>query len=306
MQLRIFTEPQQGARHADLLRVATAAEELGFDAFFRSDHYLAMGVDGLPGPSDAWLTLAALARETSRIRLGTLVSPATFRLPGPLAISVAQVDDMSGGRVELGLGTGWFADEHTAYGIAFPDGRERFDRLAEQVQIVHGLWTTPAGATFDFAGEHYRLAGSPALPKPAQSPHPPLILGGAGRTRGAALAARYADEYNVSFRPLAETSAAIERVRAACTDTGRELRYSAAQVLCVGRDDAEVARRATAIGYQPEQVRRDSALAGTPAEVLAKIGAFAESGASRMYLQTLDLTDLDHLELVASEILPHL
>src|SRR4051794_33748500 len=189
MQLRIFTEPQQGASHDDLLRVAKATEDLGFDAFFRSDHYLAMGSgDGLPGPTDAWLTLAALARETSRIRLGTLVSPATFRLPGPLAISVAQVDQMSGGRVELGLGTGWFDAEHTAYGIPFPDVGERFDRFAEQVEIIHGLLTTGEGDTFDYDGTYFRLTGSPALPKPVQSPHPPLILGGAGKKKGAALA----------------------------------------------------------------------------------------------------------------------
>src|SRR4051795_1665392 len=151
MELRIFTEPQLGASHEDLLRVATAAEDLGFDGFFRSDHYLTMGsASGLPGPSDAWLTLAALARETSRIRLGTLVSPATFRLPGPLAISVAQVDQMSGGRVELGLGAGWFEAEHTAYGIPFHSTGDRFDRFAEQVQIVRGLLTTPDGATYSF------------------------------------------------------------------------------------------------------------------------------------------------------------
>ena len=145
MELRIFTEPQQGATYDDLLAVARRAEELGFDAFFRSDHYLTMGGDGLPGPTDAWVTLAGLARETSRIRLGTLVTSATFRLPGPLAISVAQVDQMSGGRVELGLGAGWFEDEHTAYGIPFPPLGERFDRLEEQLAIITGLWSTPAG-----------------------------------------------------------------------------------------------------------------------------------------------------------------
>src|SRR5438094_2436447 len=146
MQLRIFTEPQLGASYLDQLRVATAAEQLGFDAFFRSDHYLTMGKSsGLPGPTDAWLTLAALARETSRVRLGTLVSSATFRLPGPLAISVAQVDAMSGGRVELGLGAGWYEAEHRAYGIPFPPTRERFDRLAEQLAVITGLWATPDG-----------------------------------------------------------------------------------------------------------------------------------------------------------------
>jgi F420-dependent oxidoreductase-like protein len=305
MQLRIFTEPQQGASYDDQLRVARAAEELGFNAFFRSDHYLSMGdASGQPGPTDAWVTLAALARETSTIRLGTLVSPATFRLPGPLAISVAQVDQMSGGRVELGLGAGWFEAEHTAYGIPFHSTGERFDRFAEQVEIVRGLLTTPEGEKYSFAGDHYSLTDSPALPKPVQSPLP-LILGGAGRKRGAALAARFADEFNVGFNSVEETATVFDRVRAAASETGRSLVYSAAQVLCVGRDEAELARRAAAIGREVDELRTNG-LAGTPDEVLSKVAAFAEAGATRMYLQTLDLSDLDHLELVAAEILPHI
>src|SRR5688572_14145732 len=204
MELCVFTEPQQGATYDDLLRVAQATEELGFDAFFRSDHYLGMGTDGLPGPTDAWVTLAGLARETSRIRLGTLMTSATFRLPGPLAISVAQVDAMSGGRVELGLGSGWFEQEHTAYGIPFPPLGERFDRLEEQLAIVTGLWETPAGETFSYEGKHYRLTDSPALPKPVQAPRPPVIIGGWGKTRTPALAARFADEFNVPFPRLAD------------------------------------------------------------------------------------------------------
>jgi F420-dependent oxidoreductase-like protein len=304
MLLRIFTEPQQGASHDDLLRIAKATEDLGFDAFFRSDHYLSMGdVSGLPGPSDAWLTLAALARETSRIRLGTLVSPATFRLPGPLAISVAQVDQMSGGRVELGLGAGWYDAEHTAYGIPFPEVSERFARFAEQVEIVHGLLTTPVGEKFSFDGEHYQLTDSPALPKPVQSPHPPLILGGAGKKKGATLAAKYADEYNVSFRSLEGTADIIKNVREATEVTGRELVYSAAQVLCVGRDEGELERRAAVIGRDVADLRAN-ALAGTPSEVLDRIGQFAGVGATRLYLQVLDLSDLDHLELAAAELLP--
>ena len=166
MDLRIFTEPQQGASYDDLLAVARTAEELGFDAFFRSDHYLKMGdVSGEPGPTDAWITLAGLARDTSTIRLGTLVTPVTFRLPGPLAVSVAQVDAMSGGRVELGIGTGWFDDEHTAYGIPFPPFGERFDMLEEQLSIITGLWETPIGETFSFDGTHYQVTDSPALPE---------------------------------------------------------------------------------------------------------------------------------------------
>ena len=306
MQLRIFTEPQLGASHADLLRVAKATEELGFDAFFRSDHYLTMGSNsGLPGPSDAWLTLAALARETSRIRLGTLVSPVTFRLPGPLAIMVAQVDEMSGGRVELGLGAGWYDAEHAAYGIPFPEVGERFSRLVEQVEIVHGLFSTPTGEQFSYAGTHYNLKDSPALPKPVQSPHPPIVLGGAARKRGAALAAKYADEFNAGFDSLEETRAIFGRVRAAAEQTGRELTYSIAHTTVVGKDDAELRRRADAIGRGVDNLRANS-VAGSPAEVVDRLGAFADLGADRAYLQILDLHDIDHLELIASDVLPHL
>ena len=168
MQLRIFTEPQQGADYATLLSVTRAAEELGFDAFFRSDHYLTMAGSGLPGPTDAWITLAGLARETSRIRLGTLMSPVTFRLPGALAITVAQVDQMSGGRAELGLGTGWFDAEHTAYGIPFPPLGDRFGRLEEQLKIITGLWETAEDEKFSFDGTYYSLANSPALDRLGQ------------------------------------------------------------------------------------------------------------------------------------------
>jgi F420-dependent oxidoreductase-like protein len=308
MQLRIFTEPQQGASYDDLLRIALHAERLGFDAFFRSDHYLAMGDrDGLPGPTDAWITLAGLARETSTIRLGTLVTAGTFRLPGPLAISVAQVDAMSGGRVELGLGTGWFEAEHAAYGIPFPPLRERFDRLEEQLAIITGLWSTPTGSTFDFDGEHYTVAGSPALPKPAQTPVP-VIIGGSGAKRTPALAARFASEYNVPFSSLDDTAAGFGRVREAVERAGREaasMTYSASQVLCVGADEAEVARRAAAIGREVAELR-ENGLAGTPNEVVAKARSYADAGAARLYLQVLDLDDLEHLDLVAAEVMPHL
>lgn len=305
MELRIFTEPQQGASYDQLLAVARCAEDAGYGAFFRSDHYLKMGeVDGLPGPTDAWITLAGLARDTSRIRLGTLMSAATFRLPGPLAISVAQVDAMSGGRVELGIGAGWFEAEHAAYGIPFPSLGERFDRLAEQLAVITGLWRTPVGEKFDFPGEYYPISDSPALPKPVQSPRPPVLLGGKGARRTPDLAARYADEFNVPFVSAADAAAQFDRVRTACERVGRDpagMRFSAALVLCCGRDDAEVARRAAAIGRQPDELRANG-LAGTPAEIVDKIGRYAETGAERIYLQVLDLDDLAHLELVAAEV----
>ena len=300
MDLRIFTEPQEGASYDDLLRVAQATEQLGFDGFFRSDHFTAFfGGDGLPGPTDAWVTLAALARETSRIRLGTLVTAATFRLPGPLAIAVAQVDVMSGGRVELGLGTGWHEGEHVAYGIPFPSLGERFERFEEQLQIVTGLWEAPG--TFSFDGDHYTLRDAPALPKPAQRPRLPLIIGGGGKSRTPRLAATYADEFNLPFQPLERTREQFERVRAAAQETGRELVLSAAQTLCVGRDDAEVRRRAEAIGLPLERLRA-MGLVGTVDEVVEQASGYAEAGATRLYLQVLDLSDLDHLELAAAEV----
>jgi F420-dependent oxidoreductase-like protein len=307
MQLRIFTEPQQGADYSTLLRVAKATEELGFDAFFRSDHYLKMGpVSGLPGPTDAWITLAGLATATERIRLGTLVSPVTFCLPGPLAVSVAQVDQMSGGRVELGLGTGWFDAEHAAYGIPFPPLGVRFSMLEEQLAIITGLWTTPVGQKFSYSGQHYSVTDSPALPKPAQQPKPPVIIGGGGQKRTPRLAAAYADEYNAAFDAVTGTQAAFDRVSAAVEAAGRpasSMIYSTAQVVCCGRDEAELKRRAEAIGREPDELRREG-LAGSPAEVVDKIGQFGAIGAKRMYLQILDLDDIEHLELIAAAVLP--
>ncbi len=310
MELRIFTEPQQGASYDDLLRVAKATEDAGFGAFFRSDHYLKMGsVSGLPGPTDAWVTLAGLARETSRIRLGTLVTAATFRHPSVLAISVAQVDQMSGGRVEFGLGSGRYVDEHTAYGIDLPPMRELFDRYSEQLEIITGLWKTPEGETFSFDGEHYQLKEAPGLPKPAQRPHPPVILGGTGKKRTPQLAARYADEFNVPFNDIETARAQYERVDAAAEAVGRrrgDIIRSAALVVAVGRNDAEVARRADAINREVDELKTNG-VAGTVSEAVDKIGRWREStGITRLYLQVLDLSDLDHLELIASEIMPQL
>jgi F420-dependent oxidoreductase-like protein len=308
MKFRIFIEPQQGASYQAQRAVALAAEELGFDAFFRSDHFLAMGGSGLPGPTDAWATLAGLAVETSRIRLGTLMSAATFRLPGPLAITVAQVDQMSGGRVELGLGAGWFEGEHTAYGIPFPSLGERFERFEEQLEIITGLWGTAEGETYSFTGTHYQLTDSPALPRPAQRPRPPVLVGGTGARRPPRLAARFADEYNVAFRSVEDTAAAFARAREACAAAGRDpasLVCSVAHTVCCGQDEAEFRRRAAAIGYEPDAMRAIG-VTGTPGEVAAKIGEYAGIGAERVYLQVLDLTDLDHLALIASDVIPEI
>jgi F420-dependent oxidoreductase-like protein len=305
VDLRIFTEPQQGATYDDLLAVARAAEALGFSGFFRSDHYLAMGGDGGAGPTDAWTTLAGLARETSTIRLGTLVTSATFRLPGPLAIQVAGVDRMSGGRVELGLGAGWFEAEHTAYGIPFPPLGERFDRLEEQLAVITGLWATEPGNTFSHNGTHYPVVDSPALAKPAQDGGVPIIIGGGGKRRTPALAARYAAEFNAPFVSATEAGRLFKRVRAVAREAGREpgaLTCSAAQVVCVGRDEATLRRRADAIGRDLDELRANG-LAGSPDEVATKIATFEAAGAQRLYLQVLDLTDLDHLADIADAAL---
>ena len=307
MQLRIFTEPQQGATYDELLAVARLAEECGFDAFFRSDHYLRMGSgDGFPGPTDAWVTLAGMARDTARVRLGTLVTSMTFRLPGPLAIAVAQVDQMSGGRVELGLGTGWFDAEHRAYGIPFPSIGERFERLEEQLDIITGLWSTETSETFSFDGRHYELKDSPALPKPVQQPRPPIIIGGAGTKRTPRLAARFADEFNVPFHTVEKASQQFDRVRVQCESAGRDpasVVMSAALVVCCGRDSQEFERRAAAIG-QPADRLREHAAGGSPEEVIETLARFRKVGATRVYLQVLDLADLDHLRLIAEEVMP--
>jgi F420-dependent oxidoreductase-like protein len=306
MRLRIFTEPQQGAHYSDLSALARLSEELGFDAFFRSDHYMAFEGDGLPGPTDAWLTLAALARDTTRIRLGTLVSPVTFRYPGPLAISVAQVDEMSGGRVELGLGTGWHDGEHAAHGIPFPPVGTRFEHLEEQLAIVTGLWSTPVGERFSYTGKHYTINESPALPKPVQQPVP-VIVGGWGEKRTPRLAARYATEFNLPFAPVELFGDAVQRVRSACEAADRDpttLRTTVAQTVCCGATEAEFARRAAAIGQDPASLRANN-LGGLPGEIVERIQAYAAVGAETVYLQVLDLADHDHVRLIASEIAPH-
>jgi F420-dependent oxidoreductase-like protein len=305
MELRIFVEPQQGATYDQLLRIARATEDLGFGAFFRSDHYLGMGTEGLPGPTDAWLTLAGLARETSTVRLGTMMTSATFRLPGPLAIQIAQVDQMSGGRVEFGLGAGWYEAEHSAYGIPFPDIHERFDILEEQLAIITGLWDTAEGDHFSHIGKRYALTDSPALPKTVQKPHPPILVGGKGSRRTPALAAEFADEFNLPFVSLEASKGLFAQGRAACERIGRDpddLIYSNALRLCCGVDDAEVRRRADAANRDLAGLHVNGVV-GTPAQVVDQIGRFAEIGGQRIYLQTLDVVDIDHIELVANEVM---
>ncbi len=308
IDLRIFVEPQQGASYATQLAIARHTQECGFSAFFRSDHYLKMGEgSGLPGPTDSWVTLAGLARETSTVRLGTLVTSATFRHPGVLAISVAQVDEMSGGRVELGIGTGWYEREHEAYGLEFPDTRTRFDRFEEQLAIISGMWSAIEGDSYSYNGDHYQVLDSPALPKPTQRPGPPIIIGGHGTKRTPQLAAKYADEFNVGFSREDVVAAQFDRVREACVAIDRppdEITRSNALVVCCGRDEPEVGRRARAIGRDAAELR-ENGIAGSPQECVEAIGRYAAAGSQRVYLQVLDMTDLDHLDLIAAEVMPH-
>ncbi|BDV31698.1 LLM class F420-dependent oxidoreductase [Microbacterium terricola] len=307
MEYCIFTEPQQGFSYGEQRAFAQAAEQLGFDGFFRSDHYLRMGAgDPLPGPTDAWTTLAGLARETSRIRLGTLVSSVTYRQPGILAIQVAQVDEMSDGRVELGLGTGWFAEEHSAYSIPFP--AKRFGMLEEQLAVITGLWQTPVGDSFDFAGEHYTLTDSPALPKPVQE-RIPVIVGGNGPTRTPALAARFATEFNVGFQPEDVIAERYTVVGAACERIGRDpesLKYSIALPTIAGDSDAVMARRAEAIGDDLARFRGDTNITGGRDEIVEKVERLRALGARRVYFQLVDQRDLAHLEFLGTEVLPAL
>ena len=306
MDLRIFTEPQFGASYDAQLAAARATERAGFSAYFRSDHYLAFGGDGLPGPTDSWVTLAGLARETERIRLGTLVTSVTFRHPGPLAISIAQVDQMSGGRVDVGIGAGWFDDEHTAYGIPFPPIGTRFGVLEDQLEILTGFWRTPEGQRFSYAGEHLSVTDSPALPKPAQDGGPPIIIGGGGPKRTPRLAARFASEYNLPFSPMDFWTHQRGLVRDACQAIDRdpdELTYSVALTVCVGADEAEIRRRADAIGQDVEQLRA-TGVCGTPDQVVARLEEWREAGVERVYLQVLDLSDLDHIAMLGADVRP--
>lgn len=309
MELCVFVEPQQGTSYDRLLALAGWAESLGYTGFFSSDHYLAMGDgDGRPGPTDAWTTLAGLARDTSRLRLGSLVTPITFRHPGNFAIAVAQVDHMSHGRVDLGLGAGWFDAEHHAHGIPFPPTGDRFGMLEEGLAIITGMWATGTGDTFSFDGSYFTVTDSPGLPKPVQTPHPPIVIGGGGPRRTPRLAATFATEFNSSFAPVETFETRRARVREACGAQDRDpdsMRFSAVQVLCCGSDEGEVERRAAVLGREPAELR-ESGVAGSPDECATKLRAFADAGASRMYLQVLDDTDLDQLDLVMADVVPRL
>ena len=306
-------EGQEGVSWEDWLALAKACEAHGVPALFRSDHYLNLGgANPQRGSLDAWATISALAAVTTELRLGTLVSPATFRHPSELAKVVATADHVSGGRVELGLGAGWHEPEHRAYGFHFPGVRERMDRLAEQLEIVHGSWTEPS---FSFSGRFYELEALDAQPRPCQSPHPPLIMGGGAKPRGAALAARWADEYNTPFASLEEVRARKARIDAACRDAGREpIPFSLMTGCLVGLDREELREKAAALAYVMGEPERDvdawlasppdAWIVGTVDEVVARLEALRDAGLSRVMLQHLLHTDLETVELIGRKLAP--
>ncbi len=320
VRLRVLMEPRHGARYDDILALALATERAGFDAFFRSDHLL--GVDPNDAdyePTDCWTTLGGLARDTTTIRLGSLMTAATFRAPGLLAAIVASVDQMSGGRVELGIGTGWYEREHAAFGLAFPPMRERFDRLEEQLEIITGLWLAgpenaelaqgddhPRPPAFSFEGRYYRVENNRTPPRVTQRPHPPIIVGGGGPRRTPAIAARFATEFNSALSTVAEARDRFAVFGRACEAIGRDplgARLSGFIPVAIGSTQAQAERRAAIVGSSRI---RESMLIGPPELLSERIADLAEVGADTVYLHIFDIHDLDHIALIGAEVIPEL
>jgi F420-dependent oxidoreductase-like protein len=302
-RLRVLLEPRHGATYNQILALAQTTHAAGFDAFFRSDHLFGVDPnDATYRPTDSWTTLAGLARDTTGIRLGTLVTASTFRNPGSLAAIVATVDEMSGGRVELGIGAGWYEREHDAFGIRFPPLGERFDRLEEGLAVITGLWHTEpgSGAPFSFSGKHFRVEANATPPRPAQRPHPPIIVGGSGPKRTPAIAARFADEFNGALTE--DLRASFVRFDRACEAIGRDpttVRHSAVLPVACGATPAEVDRRAAIIGS--EFMRRYAAI-GSPAVVADHCRQLAKAGADTIYFHIYDIDDLDHVTLIGEQV----
>jgi F420-dependent oxidoreductase-like protein len=310
MRMRVLLEPHHGASYDQILALARASEEAGFDAFFRSDHYLGIDADETGyRPTDSWTTLAGLATQTSRVRLGTLMTASTYRHPGPLAIAVSTVDAMSGGRVELGIGAAWYEREHRYFGIPFPPLAERFDRLAEQLEIITGLWRTAPGQRFSYHGKHYQLEDCASIPRPIPHPPPlppsiPIIIGGGGPRRTPGLAARFADEFNAGMAPgTAERFANFRRI---CAQAGRDpagVRLSTTLPVCCGLTRADAERRAAALG-EPGARMLALGVTGTPGDVARRLAELAAVGADTVYFHLYDVADTDHLRLLAAEVFP--
>ena len=308
MRVALMIEGQEDVTWEDWVALAETCERAGIEALFRSDHYLSVSGEYQRGALDAWGTICALAARTSALRLGTLVSPSSFRHPSILAKLATTADHVSDGRIELGLGTGWSEVEHTAYGFPFLPMRERMDVLAEQLEIVHdGHW---GDAPFSFDGQYYTLKDLDAQPKPVQRPHPPLIMGGAAGPRAARLAARFADEYNTVMPTLDEIKERREAIVAACERAGREpIPLSVMTTTLIGADRADFERRAGAFTAWTGQ-RVDIAalpetwIAGTVDRVVEQLRRYADAGVERVYLQHLVHRDLEMVELIGRELVP--
>ena len=314
MRFALMTEPQQGLSYVEQLELALLAERLGFEAFFRSDHYRSF-----PGPTDkpttdAWAVLAGIARETRTIRLGTLVSPVTFRHPGSFAKVVTTVDEMSGGRVDVGVGAGWNDPEHSQLGLHFPEVGERADLLEDELAILHGLWEEPDGWSFE--GRKVSIRDASFNPKPVQRPHPPIIVGGEGRPRSLRLAARYADEYNMSSSDADQCIEKFALLDAECRKIGRDpstMRKSVMVGFLVGANQAEFERRVHDLLVMIGEAGTDASawldehrprwIFGLPDEARAMATRFAATGVDRIMLQ--DLLPRDHamVELIARELI---
>jgi F420-dependent oxidoreductase-like protein len=298
-------EGQEGVSWGQWCALADACEEHGIDTLFRSDHYISQSNESAHVAHDAWTTLAGLATRTTTLRLGTLVSPATFRLPGLLANAVATADHISGGRVELGLGAGWMEREHRAYGFPFPETRTRLAMFAEQLEIVHRLWSEER---IDFRGAHYTLEDAPGQPKPLQQPHPPIVVGGSGTRGTAEPAAHFADEYNTPSASPEDFARIRAQVQRACADTGRTLRYSMTAGCLIGATHADALDRATELYERvPRQPSFDDwlgtysqrALVGSVEEIAERLREYERAGCERVMLQHLLHADLEPVRLIA-------
>ena len=302
MRLRILLEPHHGATYEQILALARAAEEGGFDAFFRSDHYLGIDADDTTyQPTDSWTTLAGLAVQTSSVRLGTLVNASTFRLPGQLAVEVATVDQMSGGRAELGIGAAWYEREHQYFGIPFPPLGERFDRLEEQLAILTGIWRTKPGERFSFDGKFYQLIDCASIPRPAARPK--IIIGGAGAKRTPTLAAKYADEFNGALgMDVRDRFANFRRI---CEDVvGRdpaEVRLSGTLPVCIGSSPEDLQRRKESLG-EPGARLLAAGVTGTAGDVIRAVEDLAAQGADTVYFHVYGPGDVEHIRLLGSEV----